>query len=102
MEREKDFNIAKNVKIIEWLKTEILDSVAGLFKGLQKGSEQVFVDFLANIVVLTYILGRRLGLSFRELDQEVLHKIAQNKETGHQLEEWFGDLSALQQHIDKR
>ncbi len=102
MEREKEFNIAKNVKIIEWLKTEILDSIAGLFKGLQKGSEQVFVDFLANIIVLTYILGRRLGLSFRELDQEILNKIAQNKETGHQLEEWFGDLSALQQHIDKR
>ncbi|CAH0121333.1 hypothetical protein PAE9249_03860 [Paenibacillus sp. CECT 9249] len=100
MEREMD--LAKRAKVIEWLKTEVLDHVSRLFKSLWEGSTTRVVDSLASLVVSSYILGRRLGVSYRELDESVLAKLRKHKQEGHQLEDWYQDISALEEHLRKR
>jgi MazG-like family len=41
---EKGLHFAKNVKVIDWLKTEILDQVANLYKGVHHASQHVMIE----------------------------------------------------------
>ncbi len=99
---EKGIQFAKNIKVIDWLKTEILDHIANLFKGLHFANRHFIIDSLSSLVVATYVLARRVGFTFRELDQAVLEKLREHKQEGHQLEQWYGDLSSLEEYMKKR
>lgn len=99
---ERGVQFAKSVKVIEWLKTEILDQVTHLFKGVQYASQHVMIDSLSSLVISIYVLARRTGFTFRELDQSVVQKLREHVREGHQLEEWYGDLSALEEYLNKR
>ncbi|RKD22215.1 MazG-like family protein [Caminicella sporogenes DSM 14501] len=102
---DKGIDITKNIKIIEWLKSELLSSVASLFeilfKGI-KGSQETIVDILANIILVTYVLGRRLGINYNVLDMRIKEKIRLGVIEEHKIESWFGDLSSLKQHMDRK
>jgi NH3-dependent NAD+ synthetase len=50
----------------------------------------------------SYILGRRLGIPYRELDDLLMEKLRKHRQEGHQLEEWYQDISALEEHMRKR
>ncbi|MBA4494091.1 MazG-like family protein [Paenactinomyces guangxiensis] len=99
---ERGVQFAKSVKIIEWLKTEILDQIAHLFKGIHHANQHVIIDSLSSLIVSTYVLARRIGFSYRELDQAVVQKLREHTLEGHQLEEWYGDLSTLEEYLNKR
>ncbi|MBB6634068.1 MazG-like family protein [Cohnella thailandensis] len=100
MERETD--VATRARLIEWLKTEVVDQVARLFKAMWDGSGARITDSLAGLIASGYILGRRLGISYRDLDAALADKLAKLKQEGHQLEDLYRDLSALEEHIRKR
>jgi hypothetical protein len=99
---EKDVDLAKRAKVIEWLKTEIVDGAARLLKAVWEGNQSRIVDALASLISCAYILGRRLGISFRSLDEAIVEKMKKHKGEGHQLEDWYGDISSLDEHISKR
>ncbi|VTR32235.1 MazG-like family [Actinobacillus pleuropneumoniae] len=98
----KDLDVAKRAKVIEWLKTEVIDHVSRLFKALWEGSTTKVGDSLASLMMSSYILGRRLGLNYRDLDDLLLEKLKKHKQEGHQLEDWYQDISALEEHLRKR
>ncbi|MCS1352671.1 MazG-like family protein [Mechercharimyces sp. CAU 1602] len=98
---DRSVHIAKSVKVIDWLKTELIDQLANLFKGLHYANQTLIVDSLASLITAVYVLARRLGLSFRELDQAVVKNLQEHVEEGHQLEEWYQDLSHLEKYIDR-
>lgn len=98
----KDLDVAKRAKVIEWLKTEVLDHVSRLFKALWEGSSTRVGDSLASLIMSSYILGRRLGLSYRDLDDLLIDKLKKHKQEGHQLEDWYQDISTLEEHMRKR
>ena len=105
MRIEKGSDITKNVKIIEWIKNEILISISNLFNLILKRVKPIdekLQDYLANIIMLTYLLGKRLGVSFDEIDYRVKQKIKQGIKEEHSVETWFGDLSKLKEHMDNR
>ncbi|KIL39612.1 hypothetical protein SD70_18985 [Gordoniibacillus kamchatkensis] len=99
---ERDVDLARRAKVIEWLKTEVVDHVAHLLKGIWEGSHAKMVDALASLVSSGYILGRRLGITYRSLDDAILEKMKKHRIDGHQLEDWYGDISALEEHLRKR
>ncbi|SFS36968.1 MazG-like family protein [Marininema halotolerans] len=99
---ERNVHIAKSVKVIEWLKTELLDQIANLYKGLHQANQSLISDSLASLVIVVYVLARRVGVPYRELDQNVARKLREHTREGHQLEEWYGDLSQLEEYINKR
>ena len=77
MRIEKGSDITKNVKIIEWIKNEILISVSDLFNLIFKGVKPIddkLQNILANIIMLTYLLGKRLGVDFDEIDYKIKEK----------------------------
>jgi hypothetical protein len=100
--KEKEVHIAKHVRVLEWLKSEIIDQVAVLFKGLYHTREQLIVDGIASLFVALYVLARRLGIPFQSLDQLALQKCREHRREGHQLEEWYGDLTALEHYLKER
>jgi len=88
--------------MIEWLKTEVVDQMSRLFKGMWDGSTSRVIDGLAGLIASSYILGRRLGIPYRDLDNAIADKLARLRQEGHQLEDQYKDLSELSEHIRKR
>lgn len=95
-------DIAKNIRVIEWLKAEIVESVAALFKSLLKAGDEAVGDCLANIIISIYILGRRVGISFQQIDFRVESKLRLSINEAHEVEQWYGDLSALLGYLERR
>lgn len=91
--------IAKNIKVIEWLKADLITSVSALFKSMIRGSEEMLLDALSSLIITCYVLGRRLGLNFSRLDVKVEAKLRQGIEEGHEVERWYGDLSSLLSYL---
>ncbi len=105
MRIDRGSDITRNVKIIEWMKNEILINVSDLFNILFKGVKSIdetLQDILANIIMLTYLLAKRLGISFNEIDYRIKEKISLGVKENHSIEKWYGDLTNLKNHIENR
>ncbi|MEW6724963.1 MAG: MazG-like family protein [Bacillota bacterium] len=102
MAQEREIDIAKNIRTIEWLKTELLSGVSGLFKALLRGTEESAADALSGLVITAYTLARRLGIPFSRLEARIENRLRMNVEQGHEIERWYGDLSALAKHFEER
>lgn len=99
----QEVDIARNVKTIEWFKGELVSNMGTLLKAMVKNSEEVMADSLANLVAGCYLLGKRLGIGFSQLDAKIEQKAKLNIEKGHEIERWYGDFSAFLQHVkDKK
>ncbi|HSQ90104.1 MazG-like family protein [Romboutsia sp.] len=104
MRLDKSSDVTRNVKIMEWMKTELLMSLGDLFNLILKGVkplDEALQDTLANIIMITYLLAKRLGISFTEIDYKVKEKIKLGVSENHSVERWYGDLSELRKHMDK-
>ena len=101
MKFNRNSDITKNMKLIEWMKNEILMSVSELFNILFKGvrsADEGLQDILANIIMITYLLAKRLGISFNEIKEKISLGIKED----HSIEKWYGDLTNLKNHIENR
>lgn len=100
----KNVDVTKNIKMIEWLKSEILTAIALLFETLVMGvrnSQEKTLDILANLILITYLLGRRLGLSFDRIDDKIKDKAKLGRIEEHDIEKYYGDLSELIKHLNR-
>lgn len=98
----KDRNITKSIRMIEWCKCELLAGVSSLFELCFKGiraSQDAILDVLANIIMVSYLIGRRLGVHYSEIDKKLESKLKLGIVEEHEAENWFGDLSSLSQYI---
>lgn len=102
MESSKGIDVAKNIRVIEWLKAEMVGSVASLLRSMVGGAEDLIADCLAGIIMTAYILGKRVGIAYIKIDQKVKEKVAAGIREGHQIEEWYGDLSSLLKYLEGR
>ncbi|CEH36037.1 hypothetical protein SDC9_102014 [bioreactor metagenome] len=105
MRLDKSSDVTRNVKIMEWMKTELLISVGDLFNLIFKGVkplDETLQDTLANIIMITYLLAKRLGISFTEIDYKVKEKLKLGISEDHSVERWYGELSELKKHMDNK
>lgn len=93
--------IAKNAHAIEWLKAEMVAHLGKVFRALIAAKEDVVVEVLAALISCAYLLARRVGVSFGRLDARIDQHLRNNVRNDHQLETWYGDLSALLQYRDE-
>ncbi|QGU00644.1 hypothetical protein SYNTR_2050 [Candidatus Syntrophocurvum alkaliphilum] len=100
--KSKEIDVAKNFKLIEWLKAELVESVAVFFKSLTTTKKEVTSDALATIIIITYLLGRRVGVSFDNIDTQLKNKLNTSIEDSHEVEEWYGDLSELLAYFENK
>lgn len=100
----QDTDITKNIRVIEFLKSELLTGVAALYQNLIKGTkvgQEVLVDILANLILVTYLLGKRLGIAAAVIDSKIMEKIRIGMIEDHETEKWYGDLSDLSEYMTR-
>lgn len=100
--RPREFDITKNIRMIEGLKSEMLSSVAEIFSILSRGtsvSREVLAGCLGNIIIACYLLGKRLGVHYGLIDQIIEERLKLGIIEGSDIEKSYGDLSGLQEHL---
>ena len=74
----REIDITRNIRLIEWLKSELLADVANLFRLLADGMhEEVHgqaSETLSNIILISYLLGKRLGISYNSVELKISRK----------------------------
>jgi len=98
MDDIKDMDIIKNIRTIEWLKSELLTSLAYLYELLIKGEDdnkEELSDTIANIILLSFLMSKRVGLNYEDIINSIEKKIKLKIREEHNVEKWYGDLSEL-------
>lgn len=103
---EQTLKLSTNLKAVDNLKSEILSEVAGLYRELADyDSPEIYERVLnsaATIIAMDYILARRIGLEFQDVDRKIEELTAIAEENNHELEIAFSDMSELRRFIKKR
>jgi len=101
---EKEIDITKNIRIIERLKSEMLAEIANLFRTLVNGVtyevNDVLADTLSNIILISYLLGRRLGISYNAIEMKMRNKIRLGLVESIDNDRGGSDLMELSKHLD--
>lgn len=101
---DKEIDITRNIKLIEWLKSEILTDIANLFKilvnGMKEEVHESISETLSNIILISYLLGRRLGISYNAIEMKIENKIKLGLIENHDVEKYYGDLTELAKHMN--
>lgn len=100
---DREIDITRNIKIIEWLKSELLTDISNLFKllvnGVREGVHESVSETLSNIILISYMLGRRLGISYNSIEMKIHNKIRLGIIEEHDVEKYYGDLTELAKHL---
>ncbi len=99
---EREVDIARNIRMLEWLKAELVSAVGTLLRGAVRGGQEALVDGLAGVLMTTYLLGRRLGISYARMESRLLDRLRAGIADDHEAEQWFGDLSSLLHHLESK
>jgi hypothetical protein len=98
----QEVDIARRLRTIEWLKSELLEGVALFFKAVVANNGQVITKALASIILTCYYLSRRLGIGLQQVDRMMEEQLRNQLETDHQLENWYGDISACLHYFEEK
>jgi hypothetical protein len=101
---ERDIDITSNIKSIESLKSELLSSVASLFKALTGGYRENLhdsvSDILSSIILICYVLAKRLGMNYNSVESKMRNKVRLGLIESDGTEKNYGDLTELSKHLD--
>lgn len=101
--QEKELDITGTLKIIEKLKCQMLMDVAQLFSGLSEPSTNANIergDLLADIVILSYLLSKKLGIPYSQIDRRIINKIRLGLVESNPLDKWHQELAELLKHFE--
>lgn len=94
--------ILRKMRFIEGLKAGLITHMGQLFQAMAQNSEQAVLKGLAVLVTSSYILSRRLGYTFSQLDEAVFREVEDNIRKEPEAEKWFGDFSDYRQHLRQK
>jgi len=70
-----EIDVTKNIMKIDIMKSNILSSISEIFKLMSKGINvdlnEIAGEEIANIIVNAYMLGRRMGIDYGEIDAKI-------------------------------
>ena len=99
----QESDIVKTMRLIEALKAELIINVGGLYKAFAGKDEHKIKEILGLVIVHCYVLGKRLGINFSDLDEAVKERAGFYGKGNDEVEVRFGDYSKLARHLeDKR
>lgn len=99
-----DFDITKTIRIIERLKSQLLSNVSALFSNMAEsnsGNSNESIDILADIIILSYLLSDKLGVSNEALDIKLINKLRLATLQNEENEEWTKEILTLSKHLNK-
>ena len=102
MINSEDFDIMGDIKLIENYKTYLLSSVADLFVTMSKGSKASsddMLDEIAEVVILSYLLGKKIGINYNIIDDRIIKKLKLGVMDDNCIEKENQDYSKLISYI---
>ncbi len=77
MEAVQDFDIAKNIRLIEMLKSQLLTNIGDLYTNLSNEEQDLAErgEILSDLLIITYMLSNRLGFSYGSIDLKAVKKL---------------------------
>lgn len=103
---EQIMNITTNLRAIDTIKSEVLREVAKLHCELANFEEANLYEnvsgSIATIIAMDYILARRMGMEFSDIDKKIVELTTIAEENGHELEQVFSDMSELRRYVRNR
>lgn len=94
-------NVASNAKMIEVLKSEFIGEAADVLRAtLSPNGRADLIDTLGGTILLAYVLARRCGIAFSELESDIMDKVITGIQDKHKLETHYNDLSQLKKHFE--
>lgn len=99
---KKAVDVASNSRVVEWLKADLVETVGVLMKSLLKASSDATTDALATLIIIAYVLGRRMGINYQVVEMRMKHKINTSIDEAQEIEEFYGDLTHLQKYLEAR
>ncbi len=98
----QDFDITKNIRTIEMLKSQMLTHISDLYTNLSDEESDINErgDILSNMLIITYLLSARLGFSYSNIDIKAIKKLRlgildENKSM-------HDDLTSLLRHLYRK
>ncbi len=101
MDYKEKVHIARNIRIIEEIKAELVQSAASALKALAKDNQQDAADALTGTIISTYLLSRRLGIDYQVLDNMVTDKLERTAQCTTAREGIKDDLVTLLEHLSQ-
>lgn len=96
---DRGLDIARNLRIVEILKSELLEDITVLYRHLadpvMEDTREVAAESLSDMIVIAYLLGKRLGVDYATMDRHISKKIRLGLINENEIEKYFGDLSEL-------
>jgi len=99
---KREMDITANLKVIEWLKADLVETVGTLFKSMLKAGNDATVDALATLIIIAYVLARRVGISYQIIEMRVKHKLNSSINDGIEIEQEHGDLTHLRKYLESK
>lgn len=100
---EREVDIAGTLRIIEMLKSQMLMDVAQLFSDLSMPNRNSTIergDLLADIVILSYLLSKKLGIPHQQIDRRIINKTRLGLVESDSADGWHKELSELLKHFE--
>ncbi len=100
---DQEVDIAGTLKVIEKLKSQMLMDVAQLFTELNEPSHNTTIergDLLADIIILSYLLSKKLGIPYQQIDRRIINKTRLGLVESNKNDRWHKDLADLLQHFE--
>lgn len=101
--RDQEVDIAGTLRVIENLKSQMLMDVAQLFTQLNEPNRNSTVergDLLADIVILSYLLSKKIGVPYQQIDRRIINKTRLGLVESNQNDNWHKDLAELLKHFE--
>jgi len=76
--------------------------IASLFRAMVSGNSERMLDSLSALAINGYLLGKRIGFQYEQVDQTVQAKLTDSIAKDHEIEKWYGDLSDLLNHLTSK
>ena len=99
-----DLDITRKIQIIEELKNSILHQVADLFTTMSNKENTIdesYVDVLADIIITTYLLSNKLGISNEVMEYKIINKLKMALINEKSNDQWSKEISELLSHLKK-
>lgn len=98
----QESDIVKTMRLIEGLKADLINNIGDLYKAMAQNSEVTIKEALARLIIHGYVLGKRLGVEFADLDEIIKHKLNEYSKNNDALENRFGDFSKLKRFLEQK
>lgn len=95
-------SVASSMRMTESLKADLVDAVGLLMKKAIAGDHAGMSDSMAAIVIITYLLGNKLGIDYHTIDLTVHNKLYSGLKDTNESDQWFMDMRNLLYYLQAK